>query len=158
MILDTITISDNVGWIWYNFQFYFKNFHFILFISPSPVCFYNCGTVGSIRPTFPLISIFGQKLYTRCLFSCSSPGRRLLYYFPVFRTQFFITCSPPNISDIKEDGCNLELNVYLTFPMNGVYVPMYYVAGLRTERFISMDGDESGDQFVDTEERGERRG
>ena len=42
--------------------------------------------------------------------------------------------------------------------MNGVYVPMYYVAGLRTERFISMDGDESGDQFVDTEERGERRG
>ena len=78
-----------------------------------------------------------------------------MYYFPVFRTQFFITCSPPNISDIKEDGCNLELNVYLTFPMNGVYVLMYYVAGLRTERFISMDGDESGDQFVDTEERGE---
>ena len=33
-------------------------------------------TVGSIRPTFPLISIFGQKLYTRCLFSSGSPGRR----------------------------------------------------------------------------------
>ena len=81
-----------------------KNFHFIPFISPSPVCFYNCGTVGSIRPTFPLISIFGQKLYTRCLFSWSSPGRRLLYYFPVFRTQFFITSSPNIylISTIKE--------------------------------------------------------
>ena len=57
--------------------------------------------MGSIRPTFPLISIFGQKLYTRCLFSWSSPGRRLLYYFPVFRTQFFISCRP-NISYIKE--------------------------------------------------------
>ena len=68
----------------------FKNFHFIPFISPSPLCFYNCRTVGSIRPTFPLISIFGQKLYTRCLFSSGSPGKRLLYYFPVFRTQFSI--------------------------------------------------------------------
>ena len=59
--------------------------------------------VGSIRPTFPLISIFGQKLYTRCLFSWSSPGRRLLYYFPVFRTQFFITSSP-YISYINYEG------------------------------------------------------
>ena len=83
------------------FSFTFQNFYFIPFISPSPVCFYNCRTVGSIRPTFPLISIFGQKLYTRCLFSWSSPGRRLLYYFPVFRTQFFISCRP-NISYIKE--------------------------------------------------------
>ena len=72
-------------------SFAFLNFHFIPFISPSLLCFYNCGAVGSTRPTSPLLSSFGQKLYTRCLFSSGSPGKRLLYYFPVFRTQFSIT-------------------------------------------------------------------
>ena len=53
-------------------SFAFLNFHFIPFISPSLLCFYNCGAVGSTRPTSPLLSSFGQKLYTRCLFSWRS--------------------------------------------------------------------------------------
>ena len=90
---------------------------------------------GSIRPTFPLISIFGQKLYTRCLFSWSSPGRRLLYYFPVFRTQFFISCRP-NTSYIKENHAFLRggRDPYSTFCMcfkngkkNPLFIPSVFV-------------------------------
>ena len=147
----------------------FKNFHFIPFISPSPLCFYNCRTVGSIRPTFPLISIFGQKLYTRCLFSWSSPGRRLLYYFPVFRTQFFITCRPilyfkfsTTIKMVLFNIFCLHIIFKLFFFLERCYVLLYdakrwhfpfyqCVYSWTMERFIFIDGDESGEQFVDTE-------